>query len=300
MRFVFIAISIFLVNLPAFSDTSSQTPLLYKKLELNFEPAQVSLLGVQSGSKLVEVEVPFKFLKTSDDETPKYIVTVVGVLNPETKPTALLFVSTNHNQEIVEASSSLIEKRDLVDSSVIAPLRENVLALRAKSVENAKQISIKEAGVNELKTRAASLARLNRLVEAQTTVSSLQRKLEGLLIDKANISLLLDIVRQEQPSARLISNEAALSRDLRLLSQEGAGSKKQKGVKLSDAQRESARKIIEKAQGLNLESLREKIQTLRNAEHALTENTVRSLPEQAADDDAIGLAEEYNRKHNLN
>ena len=288
---IFVLFLNLLVALISFADSLSPSKLLLKKVEIDFEPSKVFLLEEFSGNRLGSKELLFKVLKNKNQEIEnKYIITVAGLPSNEAKPISILLESSKPNQRILEAASSLIENSDFVEPSEIDQIRARILDLRSQSVALEKDLSAKQVQVEDLQAKAASLARLNRLVEAQNTVASLSRKLEGLESDKSNIKLLLDIVKQEQSSARLASSEGAISRDLRLLSQEGAGAKRRNKLLLNDSQREAAEKTIEKARGLNLESLREKAQ-IYNA---------KQYPAQGiGTEDSKGLADEYNTKHNL-
>lgn len=264
--------------------------LLLKKIEIGFEPAKVILLSEGAGASLLGRDLPFKVLKDQSDLlNHKYLIVTVASISSDTKPMAILIAASAQKVDKVEALSVLVEDSDFVESGLISLSKDRILELRSEFVALNKSIKSAQSQLGALKARAASLARLNRLVEAQTTVVSLKQKLEGLLSDKANLSMLLDIVRQEQPSARLASSEAALSRDLRLLSQEGAGVNKQKGPQLNEAQRVAAQKIIDKAAGLDIETLRRKVKVHRNQHNQL---------DHYDDLEAKDLADEYNRKHN--
>jgi hypothetical protein len=267
----FIATLFFCINngVADVASTVSSSKIILKTIQVNFEPVEVLLLEQREDDKLGSVVMEFRVLKAkaASDNRPNNIVVALTAASSEYKPLAILIRASPDKLDSAEAISVSIEPTDIVETSVVGPIREKILEYRSQFTSLKKELIERQDNVAELKSKAAAITRLNRLVEAQTTVTSLGRKLEGLKSDRANISLLLDIIGQQSSSARLASNQAALSRDLRLLIEEGAGAKNQKGVLLTDTKREAARKVIEKARGLDLEKLREQVQGLRNEQY---------------------------------
>lgn len=270
-------VSLILISKSSFAETTgkdSETDLLYatkfilKTTALKFEPDEVLLIEQNSGGKFIVSTPEFRVLtyKMAGSELDNSVV-VMSPISSGAKPIAILFRATLDKLGYVKADSSLVEARDFVDLSIAVPIRERILKLRADYIALKKQVGFKKTNLEELKAKAASVAKLNRLVEAQNTASSLSRKLEGLKSDISNISLLLDVTGQQKNSARLASIQSALSRDLRLLSEVGAGAKQQKGVLLTEAKREAAKRVIEKAKGLNVERLREQVQEYRKDQY---------------------------------
>lgn len=292
ISFAFLLFFIWAVN-PFVATADS---LLQKSAYIDFEPDQVRLVLRLQDNSVLSSGIGFHVSKVSGSKA-NYLLNAVALVPKTAQAETILLSGVDPESRQSKVACLFVEEGEVVEQAadVVADIKASILGLRTTYTDSLKSFETLELEVRELQRKAASLARLNRLVEAESTAISLKRKLEGLQSDQLNLSKLLEVVKTEKSSMRSSVSEAALAKDLRILSERAVSSVRPRAA-LSDKQRQEAYEIIQKAQGLDIVSLREKVNKLNLQKMTGSGNGGAANAEM---EDSQKLAEEYDRKNNL-
>jgi hypothetical protein len=240
--------------------------ILIKQLSLDFSPDKAQIISLaKDGSRLqgIHSQTSAILIQIDREIEGKYLV-AVEVIGQIADSNLLI---SGSNQKSARFASFKLSPEEIFDLPTLQQQLESELPILKSEVINKdaelKQISLQ---YRDLKRKLADFSRLSRLVDAENTLMSLERRLTELKSDKQALESLISLLPQQEHAMRLVVLENELVKSLKELSKYETGAKSSKKLLLSPEQRIEMNKVVDSAKGLNQQQLLAQLQELNQAQ----------------------------------
>ncbi len=247
-----------LIFIQAFSAVAEQPKqkAFYKEFELFFEPSEVILVYSTPVQDLMARHLTLSKLPASSPDKRKYAV--FSLVDADMQAGQLL-VSGKEHLSIAVSGNELTEREDFYKQQ---PGNPSTLNADLQFLET--EVILEQKKLAKLRKNVAEISRLNRLVQAENTATSLERRLKELQQDKEALASLINLIPAQQLTPRQIQIENRLVLDAREIGQIFA---KNGGLSaISPEKEQQLKNQIEAASRLNADDLKRKLIELKKME----------------------------------